>query len=249
MWKTSRSEPGNAGRIGVGKNPFKLKTGEIGSDGKGDLDGVIAFRTWEQAAPSRSGFPNRGAVAVRVDPLAADRDADRALDGRTGTDHGRRETQVRRMAAGTLRSRRSRERGTPGVADDPRLAAAIQDRCYGGGPGLACSRLHDDGCANPLRGQHGGIAEVAGAPQSPASRRWGLQPGSGSAAGTGTPTSPPIAASSSTRTPSRSRALLRVARIHAPVLTWRWARQRYEGLPIDSCKAIRFEVNNAVSYI
>ena len=51
-----------------------------------------------------------------------------------------------------------------GVGDDDLIAAAVQDRCYGGGPGLAVSWLHGDVCANEIRRQRGGIAEVDGAP-------------------------------------------------------------------------------------
>ena len=58
----------------------------------------------------------------------------------------------------------SRFRWPPGVGDDDLLAAAFQDRRYGGGPGLPVSRLHRDFCTNELRGQRGSIAEVDGAP-------------------------------------------------------------------------------------
>ena len=54
--------------------------------------------------------------------------------------------------------------GRPELVDDDLIAAAVQDRCYGGGPGLAVSWLHGDVCANEIRRQRGGIAEVDGAP-------------------------------------------------------------------------------------
>ena len=46
----------------------------------------------------------------------------------------------------------------------PPHIAALEDSCYDGGPGLAVARLHDDVCTDEFRGQHGGIAEVDGAP-------------------------------------------------------------------------------------
>ena len=61
-------------------------------------------------------------------------------------------------------NRRSGCRWPPGVGDDDLIAAPVEDRRYGGGPGLAASRLHDDRCADELRGQRGGIAEVDGSP-------------------------------------------------------------------------------------
>ena len=62
------------------------------------------------------------------------------------------------------RSWKSRFRKLPGIGDDNLTAATVQDRRYGGGPELAVSRLHDDGCTDELRGQHSGIAEIDGAP-------------------------------------------------------------------------------------
>ena len=55
-------------------------------------------------------------------------------------------------------------RWPPGVGDNDLLATTLKDSRYGGGPGLALSRLHDDRYTDELRGQRGGIAEVDGAP-------------------------------------------------------------------------------------
>ena len=58
------------------------------------------------------------------------------------------------QAAGcsTLAGAGSRFLWPPGVGDDDLLAVAVQDSRYGGGPGLAVSRLHDDVRTDELRG-------------------------------------------------------------------------------------------------
>ena len=45
-------------------------------------------------------------------------------------------------------------RWPPGIGDNDPTATTVQDSRYGGGPGLAVSRLHDDRCTGELRGQH-----------------------------------------------------------------------------------------------